>query len=288
MTLALARSLVAEGRCHVDACAAAYAADFQSDRGYAAATIKVMEALRGGAAASYTGLMGRPEGSYGNGGAMRIAPVGLAYRHASTEARVAAVEAALLCTHVHPDGVDGAAAQAHAVAALSLSVPSGAGPAGSPGALLQLLALVTRKNTAMHRKLLDLKEALFRADGAEDRPSGASNWEGDVASPLWKADLEVLQGVATMANQAHACEAVACALWALCRHWHHPQAAIIAAARYGGDPDTLAAITGALAGALHGTFWVPADWWEGLEMGPGGRDDVVTTAAALAALNLSE
>lgn len=42
------------------------------------------------------------------------------------EARVAAVEAALQCTHRHPDGVDGATVQAHAVAALSLSDSSGA------------------------------------------------------------------------------------------------------------------------------------------------------------------
>lgn len=48
---------------------------------------------------------------------------------------------------------------------------TGAGPAGSPGALLQLLALVTRKNTAMHRKLLDLKEALFRAGAARSEQS---------------------------------------------------------------------------------------------------------------------
>ena len=26
-----------------------------------------------------------------------------------------------------------------------------------------------------------------------------------------------------MSNQIHACQAAACALWALCRHWHHPQ-----------------------------------------------------------------
>lgn len=38
------------------------------------------------------------------------------------------------------------------------------------------------------------------------------------------------------------------------------QAAITAAARYGGDTDTLGAITGALAGALHGIEWMPADW----------------------------
>ena len=38
------------------------------------------------------------------------------------------------------------------------------------------------------------------------------------------------------------------------------QAAIVAAARYGGDTDTLACMTGALAGALHGPAWLLQDW----------------------------
>ena len=42
--------------------------------------------------------------------------MGLAYRQASDEALHRAVEDALLCTHVHPDAVDGAFIQARAVA----------------------------------------------------------------------------------------------------------------------------------------------------------------------------
>ena len=63
--------------------------------------------------------------------------------------------------------------------------------------------------------------------GAEEgggKPDGSVNWEGDAASPLWAEDLKLLGAVAKMSDQAHACEAVACALWALCRHWNHPQA----------------------------------------------------------------
>lgn len=56
-----------------------------------------------------------PDGSFGNGGAMRIAPVGLAYRHAPRAVLWNAVEAALLPTHVHPLAIDGAMVQAAAV-----------------------------------------------------------------------------------------------------------------------------------------------------------------------------
>ncbi len=49
-----------------------------------------------------SGRMFLPEGSYANGGAMRIAPVGLAYRYAPKEVLRQAVTDALYCTHVHP------------------------------------------------------------------------------------------------------------------------------------------------------------------------------------------
>lgn len=39
-------------------------------------------------------------GSYGNGGVMRIAPVGLAYRNASVTDLMTAVKEAVICTHV--------------------------------------------------------------------------------------------------------------------------------------------------------------------------------------------
>lgn len=48
-----------------------------------------------------------PEGSYANGGVMRIAPVGLVYKDCTNEQLMAAVTDALLCTHVHPEAIDG-------------------------------------------------------------------------------------------------------------------------------------------------------------------------------------
>ena len=50
-------------------------------RGYGGSACETLTALRDGAV-DYTssGTRGFPEGSFANGGAMRIAPVGLAYR----------------------------------------------------------------------------------------------------------------------------------------------------------------------------------------------------------------
>jgi ADP-ribosylglycohydrolase len=49
-------------------------------RGYGRSAAKALEAIRDGEDPTATGTMFQPGGSLGNGGAMRIAPLGLAYR----------------------------------------------------------------------------------------------------------------------------------------------------------------------------------------------------------------
>lgn len=55
------------------------------------------------------------EGSFANGGAMRIVPIALAFRHASDEQLYKAVQMAIISSHVHPEGIDGAFVLAKAV-----------------------------------------------------------------------------------------------------------------------------------------------------------------------------
>ena len=98
MTLALATSLVEHGRVDATRVSAKYAEFYESWRG--------------------------------NGGAMRIAPVGLAYRNAAAELLLRAVEDALLCTHVHPEAIDGALVQAKAVAIAATTDPKALDPLG--------------------------------------------------------------------------------------------------------------------------------------------------------------
>lgn len=58
---------------------------------------------------------------------------------------------------------------------------------------------------------------------------------------------------------------------------HDPEEAICAAARIGGDTDTVALIVGALAGAYHGASKLPARWVENLE----NREEVEKLAEAI-------
>ncbi len=56
-----------------------------------------------------------PDGSFANGGAMRIVPVALAFRDATDEQLYEAVQMAIVSSHVHPEGIDGAFVLAKAI-----------------------------------------------------------------------------------------------------------------------------------------------------------------------------
>lgn len=120
-TLALVESLAARGWVDPEHVSAKYAEFYEPWRGYGGAAHRVMRALRGGADYRGTGRLQFPKGSFGNGGAMRIAPVGLAYRHAPDDLLRQAFEDALVCTHVHPEAIDGALVPAKAVAVAATS-----------------------------------------------------------------------------------------------------------------------------------------------------------------------
>ena len=233
---------------------AKYAEFYEPWRGYGGAAHRVMQALKRGADYRGTGRLQFPDGSFGNGGAMRIAPVGLAYCHAAPEALHRAVEDALLSTHVHPEAVDGAFVQAKAVASAAITDPGDF----DPQRLLRELHGVSR-TTIVQAKLEALSSSLR---------------EGDT-------DLFV---IARVGNRIRASEAVAAALWAFCRYGSTPEECVIRAVNFGGDTDTIGAMAGALVGALHGSSWIPSCWYDNIENGQHGREEIVSLARRLAAL----
>jgi len=60
-------------------------------------------------------------------------------------------------------------------------------------------------------------------------------------------------------------DTVPCAFYCFTRHCENPESAIIEAVNAGGDTDSIACITGALCGALHGKNSFPERWIKGLE-----------------------
>jgi ADP-ribosylglycohydrolase len=118
MALSIVEVLKLYGRIHQDALARRFAWRFElePDRGYGSMTrMQMNEIIRGGnwrqgAASAFGG-----QGSMGNGGAMRVAPLG-AFFADDLPCAVEEARASALVTHTHPEGVAGTIAIAIAAA----------------------------------------------------------------------------------------------------------------------------------------------------------------------------
>jgi poly(ADP-ribose) glycohydrolase ARH3 len=174
------------------------------------------------------------QGSFGNGAAMRIAPLALFFHDAPDLYQQ--VRASAVVTHAHPIGIDGSAVLAKAIAqALTLS----------PQDLFPFEPfcqnLIDFARTAEIRDKMELVKTLI-IDRA--LPSDAAQHLG--------------QGVAVH-------ESMPFALYAFLRHPQSFEACLFCAVLNGGDRDTLGAMAGAVSGAYLGVDAIPPSWREKLE-----------------------
>lgn len=252
LTLALARHLVDAPQVDPPALRAAFADAYDPGRGYGAGMRLVVAAWRAGADPDAAARVAFDDGSFGNGAAMRVAPVGLRWCHDHDLLLRAATRSARV-THVHPIGIDGAIVQAAAVAHAATH--------GSfdPDVVGRLADLPATDEVA--GALLDAARLAGRG-GAE--PAAAA---------------EVL-GAGVAAHRS-----VPLALW-ISATATDVGSALTAALSAGGDTDTIAAMALAVVGAAAGS--VPAELLANVEQGPGGVDDVAAAAQALAAATASD
>lgn len=125
MALSIVETLDEAGTIDPDLLAWRFADRYDPARGYGGGAHGLLQALRRGApwrqaaAAMFGGT-----GSYGNGAAMRVAPVG-AYLADDLDAVVEAALASARVTHAHPEGAAGAVAVAVAAAAAHRAAAAG-------------------------------------------------------------------------------------------------------------------------------------------------------------------
>eukprot|EP01121_Diplochlamys_sp_Union-15-3_P013282 TRINITY_DN409_c0_g1_i4.p1 TRINITY_DN409_c0_g1~~TRINITY_DN409_c0_g1_i4.p1 ORF type:complete len:346 (-),score=65.15 TRINITY_DN409_c0_g1_i4:86-988(-) len=259
-TLALASSLV-ENKGLVPSHAALQYAKFWKMtpiRGYPPSAMRVMQAVFDGEDYKTTGTICFPEGSFANGGAMRIGPVGLAFRNAKDEDLHEAVRLAIISSHVHPEAIDGAWIVAKVISMFIASKPSDIEP-------LKFLKDVYSfsRNPKMQKQIQKLIDKF--------------NTE--------ISDIDVVNMLGEE-FQIKSTEAVPCALWAVAKNIENPEQCIIKAVNMAGDADTVGAITGSMIGALHGNSWIPDRWLNELEQGERGRDYAIDLGKKLAELDL--
>lgn len=247
MMLGILETLARVGDFDPEVCAQRFVANYQPERGYGGRIHGIMLRLRQGHPWPEVGT-----DSFGNGSAMRIAPLGAFYFDDLARLREMALLSCLI-THRHPEAQAGAVAQATGVA-LALAAGWRAAPVEPERFVATIQAQIKDLCPDFARRLEALK-LLLPADREQNRQGLQRAYACDV----------------------RAIEAVPPALGAFLLT-ADPREAITLAVNLGGDTDTLGAMAGALAGAYYGYSRLPPEWLDGLEDGPQGRHYLLTQA----------
>ena len=254
MTIALAESLREAGTVEPTHLLANFRAHYEPARGFGRGMKLALSALDRGVHWTEIAYVAWPEGSRGNGGAVRVGVVALRPWVDFTALRSAATLATRL-THAHEEAIAAALVQVSMVAFI-LREPS---LAGSP------LELFRRASSLFDPSdpAVSLIEAISSA----------------VAQHLSPTELARIFGTSTLAV-----ESVPAALTSfLCNHSTFEDA-ILQAAALGGDVDSICALVGCLAGALHGFSAIPPLWLAALASEVPSIHELCALADDLAAL----
>ena len=177
-----------------------------------------------------------PHGSHGNGGAMRVAPVGLAYFRDTSKVAAIARESSRP-THSHPLAYQGASLQAVAVALATAATDR----------LDPHLFLESLRRTLHYFN--DLMQDTSRFAAALDES------ERGLARGATCTEMAEILGTGVTAH-----ESVPIAVYCFLRHAHSYADVIHQAVFIGGDTDTIACMAGAIAGAYLGIDAIPPRW----------------------------
>lgn len=163
------------------------------------------------------------------GSAMRVAPIGLFYKDMD---------------------------ETESNAALS-SIPTH----NSKGAIAGAVAVAVAVRSALWEK--DCIEII------KDAASRSSKFDTCLAKKIQlsfeKKDIEPDKVFEEFGTSYLVYDTVPCAFYCFSRHFEAPEKAVLEAVNAGGDTDSIACMTGALCGALHGIDVFPEKWLKGLE-----------------------
>ncbi|MGV9311691.1 ADP-ribosylglycohydrolase family protein [Streptomyces sp. NPDC003691] len=238
MACSVVAVLAGHGRVDQDALARSFAERHDFDRGYGPAVNRMLRLVReGGDWRELATALFNGQGSWGNGSAMRIAPLGAWYADDPEQATHQA-EISSYTTHQHREAVAGAMAVA-AAAALA------AAPAGTPrpGELLDgVIALVPR--SAVGQGLRRARDMLDYDDAA------------------------TVAAVLGCGRRTSAHDTVPFALWSAARSLGDFEQVFWTTAQVGGDVDTTCAIACGVV-AAGGAGRPPGEWLARTEALPG-------------------
>lgn len=246
MAIAVAEALADDGEIRAERLVRAFAENYHEERGYGEGARKVLRAMCDGGDHAAVAASLFPGGSFGNGAAMRVAPVGLVFAD-SLDAVWEQARLSALPTHTHPLGIEGARVLALAV------------------------AWAVRAPEFDKKALYDT--LLARAETEEFR------WHLSYARKLKPGDA--LHG---LGSTLHAHRSVVTAIACFAAAPTDFAQVCARAIGLGDDTDTLCAMAGALVGAFAGVGAVPPQLVAQLEDGPAkGRAHLFALADRLRA-----
>jgi poly(ADP-ribose) glycohydrolase ARH3 len=233
MAIGISEALIERAEIVEEVLCRAFVANYLPSRGYGRGARAVLDAMEDGRDYRHVAEQHFPGGSFGNGAAMRVAPVGLVFRNDRRrlweQARLSA-----LPTHLHPLGIEGAQ-----LLALAVALCSGMEQFDRPGYFAALLAAC------------ESEEYRAKIEAAEQ-----------VRAP---------NDLAALGNRIEALHSVPTAIASFALTPESFEATVSNVIFLGGDTDTLAAMAGALSGAYLGTSRLPGRLVSLLESSPKGR-----------------
>ena len=227
MALSIVENLSEYGEVRQDALAKRFGARFLAEphRGYAFGAISLLMELVKGADWRQAAVGTFPDGSYGNGGAMRVAPLGAYFAGDPTKTAQQAAFSATI-THAHPEGKAGAIATAVATSIAATS------PNLSPHEFIDEVILHTPESLTRRKMLLS---KAIKIDDVEDAAINLGvGW--DVSAQ----------------------DTVPFCVWVAAHIPSDFEAAMWLTSSMGGDVDTTCAIVGGIIAPACGEL--PAEW----------------------------
>lgn len=243
MMIGVTETLLAHGEIVADTLIERFVKHYNPERGYGRGARQLLEAAAKGKKWEHLAETFFPGGSFGNGAAMRVAPVGLLFAHDHAKLTEQAIASAKP-THRHPLGIEGARLLALAVALATQ------GPRLDRKAFYQEL-----KRDCNEEEFLWALRAARRL-----RPQHTFGFLGN-SLPAHRSVVTSIACFTASPNSFQDC--------------------VERAIRLGDDTDTLAAMTGALCGAHLGVDAIPKRWLDQIEQGPLGVEYVRNLAGRL-------
>lgn len=233
MALAVCETLKLIRGIDEDTVAWAFSSRFRKDpeRGYGKMARRILESLAAGAHWKDVSVNAFGGGSFGNGAAMRVAPIGGYFADDLNAVRQAAANSARV-THFHPEGIAGAIAVAIASAVAFSSRHLPAEQAG--GAIWQAVLDHTPEGKV------------------RNGISTARSMSGATANEVVR---EVGNGAGVSAQ-----DTVPFCIWSACRNLGDFREAFLSTVEAGGDCDTNCAIVCGIVTAFLGISAIPEDW----------------------------